>query len=88
LTEPLHDDRFAGLNDLTTMAITRLRRAVGKAAADVRAQEVLSSLGLIQLRTADDLLSFANGLLKYGGPTEMVGNALKVSAILRGGRER
>jgi hypothetical protein len=79
---------LGGLNEITNMALTRLRRAIGNYAADQRAAEILAQMGLAELRTMDDLLEFANRLLTFSGPTQVVGNALKVSAILRGARER
>lgn len=79
---------FAGSNEMTLLAVGRLRRAVGEAAGERCADEVLRKLGRRQLDSADDLFDFASCLLEQGGATYMVGNALKVCAILRGARER
>jgi hypothetical protein len=43
-------------------------------------------LGVRELSTPDDLMEFANYLVKQGGVVESVGRALKVTAILRGAR--
>lgn len=75
-------------NEMTAMAVGRLRRAVGSEVGDRYAEDVLRQLGLRQLESADHLLEFAKRLLDYGGATYMVGSALKVCAILRGARER
>jgi hypothetical protein len=77
----------AHLNTLTAGALERLTKAVGRAAAERYAKEALGRLGVRELSTPDDLLEFANYLLKQGGVVESVGRALKVTAILRGARE-
>jgi hypothetical protein len=79
---------FAGSNEMTMMAVTRLRRALGAAAADRCAEEALAKIGLRELRSPTDLLDFANYLLEQNGSAQVVGSALKVTAILRGGRPR
>lgn len=75
------------LNMLTAGALERLSKAVGRAAGERYAKEALARLGVRELRTPDELLGFANYLLRQGGVVESVGRALKVSAILRGARE-
>jgi len=87
-SSPVRMATFADSNEMTQMAVSRLRRAVGDAAGDRCAKEVLDTLALAELRSADDLLDFANCLVKLGGARQMVGNALRVSALLRGARER
>jgi hypothetical protein len=72
---------------LMGLAITRLTRAMGHSAGLAHAQEALASLGLIEVRTPNDLLHFAHFLMKKGGLAEIVGGALKVTAHLRGARE-
>jgi hypothetical protein len=79
---------FAGANEMTLMAVTRLRRALGHTAADRCAKDALDKLGLTELKSATDLLEFANCLLEQTGATAVVGNALKVTALLRGARGR
>jgi hypothetical protein len=79
---------FAGANEMTLMAVTRLRRALGRGPADRCAKDVLARLGLTELKSAADLLEFANCLLEKNGAAEMVGSALKVAALLRGARTR
>jgi hypothetical protein len=82
------DDVASSSNEITTFALTRLRRALGSAVADRCAQDVLAQLGLRELQSATDLLEFANCLLQQNGATHMVGSALKVTALLRGARPR
>jgi len=75
-------------SDFHALALSRLTRALGPSAGPSCAQEVLAQLGLAQLKTPADLLRFANQLLGRGGLTELVGLSLKVTALLRGARER
>jgi hypothetical protein len=74
-------------NEITTLAVSRLRRAMGDAAGDRCAEETLTELGLRELRSPSDLLDFANCLIKRGGVRQVVGSALRVSALLRGARD-
>jgi hypothetical protein len=71
-------------SELTDFALERLTRAVGPAAAPEAAREAFESLGLAELRSAKDLLVFAERLIARGGAFEAVGRGLKVSALLRG----
>jgi hypothetical protein len=73
---------------LTALAISRLTRAMGQTVGLGLAQEALALLGLTELRTPNDLLAFANILIKKGGLAEIVGSTLKVTAHLRGARDR
>jgi hypothetical protein len=75
-------------NEITILAVTRLRRALGQAAADRCAADVLAQLGRRELESPTDLLEFANCLLQQNGAAHVVGSALKVHALLRGARER
>ena len=71
---------------MTAGVIERLMKAVGRSAGERHAREALANIGLREIRTPDELLAFANYLLKQGGVVESVGRALKVTAILRGAR--
>ena len=72
---------------LTSSALERLCRAVGKDWGEKYAREALHQLGLRELSTPDDLLRFANYLCAKGGVVEAVGRALRVSALLLGARD-
>jgi hypothetical protein len=74
-------------NEITLMAVTRLRRALGPGLAERCAENALAKLGLSELQSPADLLQFANYLLQQNGAAYMVGSALKVTALLRGARE-
>lgn len=72
------------VNALTENALSRLSKALGRERGTRCAEQTLASLGLRELRGQQDLLLFANELIRQGGVVEAVGRALKVSAILRG----
>lgn len=72
------------VNAMTENAIQRLTKALGRERGARCGEEALATLGLRELRGAQDLLHFANELIRQGGVVEAVGRALKVSAILRG----
>lgn len=78
----------AAMNPMTESAFGRLTKALGRDRGMTCGQEALAQLGKPQLITSDDLLQFANVLIKRGGVIEAVGRALKVSALLRGAVER
>jgi hypothetical protein len=65
----------------------RLTQSFGPERAQLYIDEALSASGLSQLRTADEVLLFANNLMQRGGFFEVMGGALRVQAILRGGNE-
>jgi hypothetical protein len=73
---------------MTALAITRLTRAMGERAGMSCVQELLALLGLTEIKTPTELLDFANCLRERGGVMEVVGSSLKVTALLRGARER
>jgi len=76
----------AGPKAFNDGAMERLMKAVGRAAGERYAKEALATLGVRELSTPDELLAFANYLLRKGGVAESVGRALKVTAILHGAR--
>lgn len=73
--------------DMASLALTRLTRAMGEIAGKSCAQQVLAKMGKKEIETPTDLLLFANHLVERGGLMGMVGNALKITAILRGARD-
>ena len=75
---------LAAMNPMTESVFAKLIKALGKEKALRLGGEALAAVGLRELRTPDELLSFANYLIGLGGIAESVGSALKVSAILRG----
>jgi len=78
----------AVMNPLTESAFIRLTKALGRDRGLRYGQDALNELGISELLTAQDLLGFANHLIRHGGIIEAVGRALKVSALLRGASER
>jgi hypothetical protein len=62
----------------------RMIDSLGPERARLCIDETLSATGLRQLRTADDVLTFANNLGLRGGFFEVMAGALRVQAILRG----
>ena len=72
------------VNAITENAFTRLTKALGRERGVRCGEQALAALGLRELRGPQDLLNFANELIRQGGVVEAVGRALKVSAILRG----
>lgn len=72
------------LNSMTETAFSRLIKAVGREKGMRVGGEALSAIGLKELQTPNDLMGFANHLIRLGGAIEFVGRALKVSALLRG----
>jgi hypothetical protein len=75
---------LATMNSITEGAFARLIKAVGRDRALRVGGAGLEALGLRELRTPNELLSFANYLIRQGGIFESVGSGLKVSALLRG----
>ena len=72
------------VNAITENVFQRLIKALGRERGNRCAEQALTNLGLRELRGPQDLLYFANELIRHGGVVEAVGRALKVSAILRG----
>lgn len=88
MSSPDPEPGLGAISDLHALAVSRLTRALGPSAGPTCTQEVLAQLGLTHLKTPMDLLRFANQLLLRGGLIELVGMSLKVTALLRGARER
>lgn len=78
---------LAAMNSMTEGAFSKLIKALGREKALRIGGDALTALGLRELRTPNELLLFANHLIKLGGIAESVGRALKVSALLRGAAE-
>lgn len=72
------------MNAMTENASSRLVKALGRERGARCFEQALTSLGVRELKAPQDLLNFANELIRQGGVVEAVGRALKVSAILRG----
>ena len=88
MSHPAQEPSPAAGSGLHALAVNRLTRALGPSAGPSCTQEVLAHLGLTHVKTPADLLCFANQLLKRGGIIELVGLSLKLTALLRGARER
>jgi len=65
----------------------RMIESFGPERARLYIDETLSAVGLRQLRTADEVLLFAKNFMQRGGFFEVMGGALRVQAILRGGND-
>jgi len=65
--------------------VDRMNESFGPERARVCIDETLSATGLRQLRTADEVVAFATTFMQRGGIFEVIGGALRVQAILRGG---
>jgi hypothetical protein len=65
----------------------RMYQTLGRERARGYIDETLAAMGTRQLRTPDDVVVFAELLRKRGGIFEVIGGALRVQAILRGGRQ-
>ncbi len=65
----------------------RLTKALGPARASEVMNERLTTWRPRPLETAQDLLEFANHLMRCGGLIQAVGRSLKVQALLRGAAE-
>lgn len=72
------------MTSMTESAFSKLIKALGHERGERLGGEALQAIGLPDLRTPNELLSFADYLIEKGGLPESVGRALKVSAILRG----
>jgi len=65
----------------------RMNQSLGPERARVCIEETLTAMGTRYLRNADDVVVFANLLAKRGGIFQVIGGALRVQAILRGGKQ-
>jgi len=65
--------------------VDRMNESFGPERARLCIDEALSATGVRQLRTADEVVAFATHLMQRGGIFEVIGGALRVQAILRGG---
>jgi hypothetical protein len=65
----------------------RMSESLGPERARSCINEALSATGLKQLRTPDEVVVFAKTLMQRGGFFEVIGGALRVQAILRGGND-
>jgi hypothetical protein len=65
----------------------RLGQNLGAERARQCVEETLAAMGKRQLDTADDVVVFARLLMQRGGLFDVIGRALRVQAILRGGKE-
>jgi hypothetical protein len=65
----------------------RMNQSLGPERARACIEETLTAMSTRQLRNADDVVVFANHLIKRGGLFEVIGGALRVQAILRGGKQ-
>jgi hypothetical protein len=78
--------RHAGA--LVPFVYERLRKALGTSKGAEVMRQVLTSFANRPVETPQDLLEFAERLLRLGRLTQAVGRSLKVDAILRGATER
>jgi hypothetical protein len=67
--------------------VDRMVESFGPERAQLCIDETLSASGLSQLRTADEVVVFASNLMQRGGIFGVIGGALRVQAILRGGKD-
>ena len=71
----------------TDVALGKLARILGQERARALTDETLERIGLPELRSPNDLRTFAAELMKRGGFIEAVGRSLHVHAVLRGASE-
>ncbi len=72
---------------LASLARSKLVMALGEAKAQTLAEDTLRHLGLAGLSTPKDLLVFSKALIAQGGLIAMIGNSLRIAALLRGAKE-
>ena len=65
-------------------AIEKLRNIMGANEADLIVRETMQSAYISNLDDPDQLLKFADALMKKGGVLAAIGNAIKIQAILEG----
>jgi hypothetical protein len=73
---------------LEKLARTKLANVLGEARAQRIYGETIASLGMRELRTADDLYAFGELLATRGGFEAAVGGLLSVAAVVRGAQPR
>lgn len=64
----------------------RLSQVEGFDQAIATVDTCLAAAGLTDVRTADQVLQFAEALIRHGGFAAVIGRSLKVEALLRSGR--
>jgi hypothetical protein len=62
----------------------RMSQNLGPDRARLCIDETLAGIGKRQLRTVDEVVLFAEELMKRGGMFDVIGGALRVQAILHG----
>jgi hypothetical protein len=65
-------------------AIEKLRSIMGEKEADLIVRETMQKASISNLDDPDQLLKFADELMKHGGVLAAIGNAIKIQAILEG----
>jgi anti-anti-sigma regulatory factor len=75
------------MGELNRVAFERLQRALGPKEGSRLGQTTLRALRLQEITSAQDLLHFAELLMRHGGASETVGRSLKAVALLRGASE-
>ena len=65
---------------------TKLVNFMGPSRAHTIMRDILSQLGLPELRNADDRLRFATALMQRGGADSMIGQTIALQARLHGAR--
>jgi hypothetical protein len=65
-------------------AIEKLRNIMGEKAADLVVRETMQIASISNLDDPNQLLKFADALMKQGGVLVAIGNAIKIQAILEG----
>jgi len=87
MTHTLSSSGGGGDGDIMAFVMARLERALGPIEARTCVERMLKRMERTNLSSPDDLLRFAECLLAEPGIHEVLGRALKVSALLRGARE-
>jgi hypothetical protein len=73
---------------LSYTVLERLVKALGERRAAEVFGEALDRFGDGNIETPQDMLDFAEILIRSGGLVQAVGRSLKVQALLRGAEER
>lgn len=71
-----------------TIALGRLVKLMGDRRGSALFRTILQEHHMEEMRTADDLMTFALALMARGGVYEAVGRAVKIQALLDGAEER
>jgi hypothetical protein len=66
------------------VALAKLSHVVGRAKAEEVFEATMRDLGLVELRSADDLYNFAQRVIKLDGFVGAVGALLSVHAVIHG----